>query len=320
MKFIYSQLSSDSVLEIINSHYELGNSISSKFYVHGLHDNYLIESRNRKYIFRLYRNNWRTKEEILFEIDLLSYLEKTSSNVAAPVKSKNNELVTYIEAPEGIRSGVLFHYAEGHPPSNDISCEECHILGVSVAKIHENSDGFKSKYKRETLDLPYLVDDSLKLIRPFLNASQFDSLSNIREIIFKNISNITPNNSDFGICTGDINLTNFHINKNKIITHFDFDQCGYGFRVFEIGKFTSGFRRNDVKHDKLLAFINGYESVREISENEKRAIPYFEIVAPIWVLAIHASNVDKIGYQYLDEGFWKKRMEKIEALTVVTQT
>ena len=314
MKFIYSQLSSDSVLDIINSKYELGQSISSKFYVLGLHDNYLIECSNKKYIFRLYRNGWRTKEEILFEVDLLSYLEKTSSNVASPVKIKNNELVTYIEAPEGIRSGVLFHYADGQPPSSDVSCEECHLLGISVAKIHENSDGFKSKYKRETLDLPYLVDDSLKLIRPFLNSSQIESLSNIREIIYQNISNLTPDNSDFGICTGDINLTNFHINQNKIITHFDFDQCGYGFRAFEIAKFTGGFRRNEAKHDKLNAFLNGYESVRVISENEKRAIPYFEIVAPIWVLAIHACNVDKIGHQYLDEGFWKKRIENIEVL------
>ncbi len=78
MKFIYSQLSSESVLETINSHYELGDSITSKFYVLGLHDNYLIENKNTQYMFRIYRNNWRSEEEILFEVDLLSYLDSTT--------------------------------------------------------------------------------------------------------------------------------------------------------------------------------------------------------------------------------------------------
>ena len=314
MKFIYSQLSSDSVLSIVSSHYKFQAPISVKFYVLGLHDNYLVECDKKKYIFRVYRNNWRTEEEILFEVDLLSYLEKTSSNVAAPVQTKNSELVTYIKAPEGIRIGVLFHYADGLPPSSDISCKECSLLGASVANIHENTTNFKSKYQRKNLDLSFLVDHSLVLIKPFLNSNQIEYLSHIREVIYQNISHLTPENTDFGICTGDINLTNFHINKNNIITHFDFDQCGYGFRAFEIGKFTGSFRNNDQNRDKLLSFIDGYESVRVISEDEKRSIPYFEIVAIIWVMAIHASNVDKIGYQYLDAFFWKKRIGAIESL------
>ena len=314
MKFIYSQLSSDSVLNIINSHYQCKTPASVKFYVRGLHDNYLIECDKKKYIFRVYRNNWRTEEEILFEVDLLSYLEKTSSHVAAPVQTKNKKLVTYIKAPEGIRIGVLFHYADGRPPSNDISCNECRLLGVSVANIHKNTDNFKSKHKRKNLDLPFLVDYSLVLIKPFLNSGQIEYLQHIREIIYRHISNLTPDNSDYGICTGDINLTNFHINKNNIITHFDFDQCGYGFRAFEIGKFTGGFRHNDQNRDKILSFIDGYESVREISQDEKKSIPYFEIVALIWVMSIHASNVDKIGHQYLDKFFWKKRIGIVENL------
>jgi len=312
MKFIYSQLSSDSILDIVSTQYEFKTPISTKFYVLGLHENHLIECDKTKYIFRVYRNNWRTEEEILFEVNLLSYLEKTSSNVAAPILTKNNELITYIKAPEGIRIGVLFHYADGLPPSSDISCNECNLLGASVANIHKNSDNFKTKYKRNNLELPFLVDHSLVLIKPFLNSNQIEYLKQIREVIYLNISNLTPDNADFGICTGDINRTNFHINKNNKITHFDFDQCGYGFRAFEIGKFTGGLRNNAQNHEKLLSFIDGYESVRRISEEEKAAIPYFEIVAIIWVMSIHASNVDKIGYQYLDEFFWKKRIGSIE--------
>jgi len=56
--------------------------------------------------------------------------------------------------------------------------------------------------------------------------------------------------------------------------------------------------------------------VRKISEQEKISIPYFGIVAIIWVMGIHVSNVNKIGYQYLDESFWKKRIGRIENVGV----
>jgi len=314
MNFIYSQLSSDSVFEIVNTYYDIGSLVSSKFYVQGLHDNYLVECNKMKYIYRIYRNDWRSEEEILFELDLLSHLEKTSSNVSFPIRMKNDKYVTYIKSPEGVRIGVLFQYAIGYPPSNDISSDLCNLLGISVANIHNNTEGFKSEYKRETLDLAYLVDHSLKLIHPFLNPGQVDYLNKIRELIYDNISHLAPDNSDFGICAGDINLTNFHISEDNIITHFDFDQCGYGFRAFELGKFAVGFRSDNLKKEKFFAFLSGYESIRKISEKEKMAIPYFEIVAVIWVMSIHASNVNKIGYQYLDESFWKKRIGIIESL------
>ena len=316
MKFMYSQLSSESILEIVNSRYDLGEPLTSKFYVHGLHDNYLIEGEKAKYMFRVYRNNWRSEEAILFEVELLAFLKNTSSSVAAPVRTSNGELVVYIDAPEGTKIGVLFHYAEGVPPASDITDEECNLLGASVAGIHENTDNYQSNYKRPILDLPYLVDHSLQLIKPFLNAEQIAYLSTIRVLIYRNISHLTLENADFGICTGDINKTNFHISQDNIITHFDFDQCGYGFRAFEIGKFTVGFRNNNLTRENVHAFIEGYESVRKISEQEKQAIPYFEIAALIWVMSIHASNVDKIGYQYLDEDFWKKRIGLIERFDV----
>jgi len=105
--------------------------------VQGLHDNYLVECNKVKYIYRVYRNSWRTEEEILFELDVLSHLDKTSSNVACPVKMKNNKLITDIKSPEGNRIGILFHYADGYPPLSDITINDCNLLGVSVANIHK---------------------------------------------------------------------------------------------------------------------------------------------------------------------------------------
>jgi len=314
MKYIYSQLSSDSVMQLINSHYSLPVSMSCKFYILGLHDNYLIEYENTKYIFRLYRNNWRTEEEILFEIELLTYLHNKSANVAAPIPTKNSRFIISTESPEGTRIGALFNYADGSALTNDISPEVCKLLGSSVAKIHQKSQYFDSRYTRPILNISYLVDQSLTQIKPYLSVSQFKYLKNIRAKLINPISQLKSDKPYFGICVGDINVSNIHINEFDKITHFDFDQCGYGHRAFEIGKFSSSLHNDNLKKERMLAFIKGYEQIRKLTEIEKRAIPYFELASLIWVMSIHVSNADRIGYKYLEKDFWTRRINKIETL------
>ncbi|WP_455200300.1 phosphotransferase, partial [Kaarinaea lacus] len=118
----------------------------------------------------------------------------------------------------------------------------------------------------------------------------------------------------FGICIGDVNPTNFHINDREAITLFDFDQCGYGYRAFEIGKFMSAIHAVKTKQDISNAFIEGYQQVRQLSDAEMTTIPYYEVISVIWVMAIHAYNVDRIGYKYLEKPFWDRKLGVLREL------
>ena len=137
--YIYSQLSSQAVLTLVAFHYDLPDPERCKFYVRGLHDNYLIVAENKKFILRIYRNSWRTEEEIGFELDLLLFLGDKAALVAYPLFTKKAELSFSIDSPEGRRSAALFHYADGHAPGNEISTEESALLGFSVANILRQS-------------------------------------------------------------------------------------------------------------------------------------------------------------------------------------
>ncbi len=314
MKYNYSRLSSESVIKIINLHYQLTGIVNCKYYVFGLHDNYLIENNNNLFIFRIYRNDWRSEEEILFELELLSYLDNTTVNVAAPIASKKFKLCHSIDCPEGKRIIALFNYADGSAPNKDITLKECNLLGRSVATIHKETKKFKTQHTRPLLNLEYLVNRSLILIKPFITINQYQYLHDIKTKICLTISNLNKDNSDFGICVGDINSSNFHINEKNIITHFDFDQCGYAHRAFEIGKFISTMNSDNNKTEKVRAFMAGYENLRKLIDLEKTTIPSFEIASIIWVMSIHVSNLNKIGYQHLEKPFWKKRIKLIECL------
>ena len=117
----------------------------------------------------------------------------------------------------------------------------------------------------------------------------------------------------YGLCIGDVNPTNFHIDNNKI-TVFDFDQCGYGYRAFEIGKFFSSIRSHNKKFEIQEAFLKGYQSIRPLNQIEQEAIPIFEIISVIWVMAIQVANADRIGFKYLEKSYWDRRLGDLKQL------
>ena len=312
--YIYSQLSSQSVREIVTANYDLSASVGCKFYVLGLHDNYLIEAGNQKYIFRIYRNDWRSEEEIIFELDLLAFLGDKTSFVACPLQTSAGELSVCIDSPEGKRVGTLFHYADGFAPGNEITVEQSKLLGNTAAKLHRATETFQTSYSRPVLDIPYLLDESVNALAAFIDIESHNYLKILQRKIHCNIPPLSRTPGSYGICIGDINSTNFHINEQNHITLFDFDQCGFGYRAFDIGKFISSLSSLKSKHDLAKAFMDGYQQVRELNQDEIVAIPYFEIVSLIWVMAIHTYNADRIGHKWLEKPFWDRRLAKLKDL------
>ena len=312
--YIYSQLSSHSVGSIVALNYDLPAPVRCQFYVLGLHDNYLIECEAGKFIFRIYRNDWRSLQEVNFELELLSHLSDRGAGVAAPLRTRTGELSLCLDSPEGNRAAALFHYADGLAPGKAISLAEGELLGHAVATVHQLTETFTSSWTRPVLDIRYLVDDSIIAIAPFIDAEARRYLTTLQEKLHAVLPGLSREAGVYGICHGDINLSNFHINDNRQITLFDFDQCGFGYRAFEIGKFVSSIHGLKTRHEVAAAFIKGYEQVRRLNSAEVDMIPYFEMASIIWVMAIHAQNADRIGHKLLQRPFWDRRLEILQRL------
>jgi Ser/Thr protein kinase RdoA (MazF antagonist) len=316
-KYTYSQLSALSAGRQAALHYDLPEQVLCKYYVLGLHDNYLLESDSGKYILRIYRNAWRSEQEARFELELLAFLGNNNAPVAFPLPTNSGELAFSIDSPEGKRTAALFHYADGRAPGNDICVEESALLGQAVANAHQVMDKFDASNTRPLLDMPYLLDQSIEAIAPFIDAEAKSFLKTLQGKLHRVLPRLPQEPGVYGICIGDVNPTNFHINGDKLITLFDFDQCGYGYRAFEIGKFISSIQPLKTKQQLAEAFIDGYQEVRRLSQAEVDAIPYFEIVSHIWVMAIHAYNADRIGHKWLEKPFWDRRLAILKELDKV---
>lgn len=312
--YSYARLSAPSAGELVAAHYDMPGPLQVRFYVLGLHDNYLIEGAAGAYILRIYRNRWRSPTEIHFELALLDHLRERGAPVAWPIATRAGERCFRIDSPEGERLATLFHYAKGHAPANNISAEQCLSVGRAVAQVHELATGFATPHTRPALDPAYLVDGSVVAIQPFLTTDARAYLDGLHERLRLDWPELPREKGPFGACIGDVNTTNFHVADDGSVTLFDFDQCGFGFRAFEIAKFAASLRTNERKQALVRAFITGYQEGRPLRRAEIDALPYFELVATLWVLAIHANNADRIGHKHLEQPFWDSNLAVLKQL------
>jgi len=115
----YSTLSSADLLEQVVPQYCVDNPISCEFWHRGINDTYKVKSNTESYILRIYRKDWRTLSEINFEVDALNYLHDKGANVSYPVKRLDDEYVTALITPEGLRYALVTSFAEGMELSYD---------------------------------------------------------------------------------------------------------------------------------------------------------------------------------------------------------
>jgi len=314
LAFSYSRPTTDSILSLLNENISGIDFDECKFYVRGLHDNFLLKAGSLKYILRLYRTQWRTEEAIRFELDVLNFLKNKGLNVSAPIQNNQLDYLLAYDAPEGRRFATLYPYAKGVAPDTKLNLKCTKLLGQSVAKLHLSLDDFESEYSKVELDEKELIDHSIIHISNYITETQLDYLRLVGDKIKGKLSVIDKKIANFGVVTGDINFRNFHIDDQNHIIHFDFDQCGYAYRAFELGKFASFIAPMGNKQALFDAFLSGYSEHIKLTEDELKTIPLFEMASVIWVMAIAAQNIELIGYKWVEGDFWVERIARLKKL------
>ena len=290
-------------------HFALNGDTRVTFHVQGMHDNYLVQSHDKKFIFRCYRSGLRSVEAIQFELALLDALRGAGCPVSAPLATREGLLSVQLNT----QIGALFPFAPGAAPAAALSHEQARLLADTVAKMHQTADGIALPYARQELNLEHLLDDSLAAVAPFLNQDQREYLNTLSVTIHQRMPHLPKAAPCFGICSGDINPSNFHLSDRGQITLFDFDQCGYGWRAFEIGKFLSSIHHLEQYPVLRDGFLQAYTAVRPLSAQELEAVPFFLLASLIWVMAINVRYVNLTGAVYLTPAFWERKLAALRA-------
>jgi Ser/Thr protein kinase RdoA (MazF antagonist) len=201
----------------------------------------------------------------------------------------------------GSRYCTLFSWAPGRPRGRDLDGEAASTVGRTLATIHVAADGYVSRFPRYSLDEHTLLDRPLRLMEPTLRRDSVADARFIREQaeeIRVRLRSFGQGDGRWGVIHGDVQVLNYHLTAGGDITFFDFDLCGYGWRLYDIASYVTRIPPNARE-----PVLHGYESVLPLSEQDREFLPTFGRLAWIREGLQSKDLVKKLGDPNMSSGF-----------------
>jgi Ser/Thr protein kinase RdoA (MazF antagonist) len=309
----YSQLDSNALKEELIHRYGFDQTLRCKMYDYGLNDIYIVKLDDIVYYLRVSLAGIHEKHDYEEEITSINTLYQNNIPVAAPVICKDGQYIWEINAPEGKRYAVLFEEAKKLPSNNNE--KKAFNLGQTLARLHSVADINNFTVSRAPIDTIQLAKKPLKLIYPYLKHRQadYDFINTAAEKLCTYIEkNLSMEKPYYGYCHGDIHSGNVFFNGDNPVI-FDFDCMGYGWRAYDICVFAwneTGGDENYIEKEPWKAFLDGYNSIRKLSETELEAINAFAALRELWLMGLHADVIERnAGCCWYNDGYFDFRLK-----------
>ena len=266
---VYTKLNHNKIEEIL-SNYSLGKLNQFKGIEEGIENsNYFLSVGKKKFILTVYEKRVKS-EDLPFFSNLMSSLNKSNFKCPAPIINNQNETITDFEG----KKLMIVSFLEGKAKQN-LSPLNCKSVGIEVANMHKITSNFK--FKRDN-------DLSVKSWRTLFNSVK-DKCSKIHKdlpkLIEENLGDVEKNwpvNLPRGIIHADLFHDNIFFIKDKFSGIIDFYFSCEDFLAFEIAICFNALCFDGLKENlsfnvtKAKNFIDGYTSVRKLSDEEKNNI------------------------------------------------
>jgi len=241
---------------------KLGGGYENKMYGHN--------DSTKRIVVRVTPPGHKTEREVRAEMDWLQYLAEKGAPVERVVSSKRGDLVELINTDEGEIPIVCFEWAPGQlVKKDDFSPNLFQTWGKAVGTMHRLTKGYKPsagpKGRIQWYDDEYL-DRSLIPAHQEKALERFDGL-------ISHFKSLPINHDSFGLIHQDVHHANLFLDGQSI-TVLDFDDCVYGFFIFDIANalgFSIWEKQDDQSNEQfaetfLTHFMKGYEQENHLDE------------------------------------------------------
>ena len=266
---VYTKLSTSELKEFF-SKYDLGTLINHKEIKEGIENtNYFIETEKDKFILTLYEKRVEEKD-LPFFISLMRNLFDKNFPSPEPMINKNGN---YISEISGKKAAVV-SFLKGEAKKN-LNPTECYEVGINTAKLHLITKKLTGKRENKL---------SINSWRKIYNKIKKDCSKihpSLALVIEKNLEQIEknwPKNIPSGIIHADLFPDNIFFIGNKLSGIIDFYFSCNDFYAFEIAVCLNALCFEGKKENlsfnvtKAKKFIDGYSSLRKLTEEEKKSL------------------------------------------------
>ena len=266
---VYTKLEKKNIEEIL-SNYSLGKLDAFNGIEEGIENtNYFLSINQKKFILTIYEKRVKS-EDLPFFSDLMSSLNSAGFKCPTPILNNQKQTITNFKG----KNLMIVSFLEGKAKKN-LSPKNCKSVGLEIAKMHEYTK--RLKIKRQN-------DLSIKSWRRLFDSVK-DKCSKIHKdlplLIEENLIDVEkswPKNLPRGIIHADLFHDNIFFTNDEFSGIIDFYFSCEDFYSFEIAICFNALCFDGLKENlsfnvtKAKNFIDGYTSVRKLSNQEKESI------------------------------------------------
>ncbi|MFX1559691.1 MAG: phosphotransferase enzyme family protein [Promethearchaeota archaeon] len=240
-----------------------------------------------KYTLRLHQPNYMKPRFVVSEMEWLSALHQEGIKVPIPVRNQDGEWLTKADGgydvPQ-VRNCTLIGWTEGRVHIKNIRPQHFTALGRVIGRMHEQGRRWKRPkgFARPHWNWEGLYGDGFSYGVPAVDARE--AISKAHQSVFKEVLDHVREASEqmgrgrkvYGLIHADLGLGDNVAFLGGEARPFDFDDCGFGYWVFDFGVALSQYMMdtNDVSKEMRDALLTGYG---ETSSLEEIGIEYLDL-------------------------------------------
>lgn len=237
---------------------------------------------------RIHRRGYQTDSAIRSELWWMEALADRGLPVPRPVRC-GNEL--YIKLADG-RLASAVSWVEGDPvgtawhPLPGTAAEQAGVyraVGRLLARVHTETDQLQlpKGFSRPRWDIEGLLGEQPFWGRfwehPSLSQEEAAAMQDARRLVRDRLTAYAASGGDQGLIHADLMRENLIVNAGEV-SLIDFDDCGFGFRLYDLGTALAQNAEEPHLEKIATALADGYAELRELSDAERGLIPIFTLM------------------------------------------
>ena len=266
---VYTKLSENNLKDFF-SKYNLGKLLKFQGIQEGIENsNYFVKTDSGKFILTVYEKRVEEKD-LPFFMGLMKNIFNENFPSPEPIINKNGNYITEIFG----KKAAVVSFLEGASKKN-LTPGNCHEVGIYTAKLHMITKNLNIKRTNR------LSVNSWRLIYRKIQKDCSKIYPGLTKIIERNLEVIEdkwPKNIPRGIIHADLFPDNIFFKGSKLTGIIDFYFSCYDFYALEIAIclnalcFEGKNENLSFNVTKAKKFIDGYSSIRKLTEEEKESL------------------------------------------------
>jgi acetylornithine/succinyldiaminopimelate/putrescine aminotransferase/Ser/Thr protein kinase RdoA (MazF antagonist) len=278
-----------------------------------------VEARDgRTFALRIHQEDLHSDAALRSELEWMQALHQDGFRVPAVVPAGGGLLVT-ASAGGLTRRCSLLEWIDGEL-LNELGlcergmqaelCDRYRKLGALAARLHVQATGWEppGSFTRHAWDEDALLGDEPRMGRfwehPALTPQQRRSLLEARVALRGMLRQLGKTPDNYGLIHGDFLPDNLIVTQGELAL-IDFDDCGYGWHLYEMATGLFPQVKQPFFDDLVAAYLEGYRRERALDDAEAALLPAFIMICGLNYLGwlqkrgAHLKHADRLAEEII---------------------